>query len=76
MAKVYQLPLDPTLDKDIIDRLDQLPRARKAEWVRTAIRVYMSMEKGDNVPFVPASVPTTSEPKRPKKNPKDVIFEE
>ena len=75
MAKVYQLPLDPTLDKDIIDRLDQLPRARKAEWVRTAIRVYMSMEKGDNVPFAPAPVPTASELKRSKKSPKDISFE-
>lgn len=76
MAKVYQLPLDPTLDSDIIQRLEQLPRARKAEWVRTAIRLYMAIEKGDNVPVVPAPIPAVpAEPKRQKKNPKDISFE-
>ncbi|MDR7318943.1 hypothetical protein [Brevibacillus nitrificans] len=76
MAKVYQLPLDPTLDNDIVKRLDQLPRARKAEWVRTAIRIYMSIEKGDNVPIVPASVPQSPmRTEKPRRNPKDVEFE-
>lgn len=73
--KVYQLPLDVILDKDILDRLDELPRARKAEWVRTAIRVYMAIEKGEGVtPVVAPFVPSIEEKPKEKKKPKDISF--
>ncbi|KXI90021.1 hypothetical protein P4T49_22210 [Bacillus paranthracis] len=39
--KTYLLSYDDVLDKDIKDWLASLPRNRKAEMVRTAIRHYM-----------------------------------
>jgi hypothetical protein len=53
---IYQLPLDKKMDADILARLDDIPRARKAEWVRQAIRMYMYIERG-NAGFVPATFP-------------------
>lgn len=78
--KIYQLPLDDELDKDILDKLDKLPRSRKAEWVRTALRVYIAIEQGDMAPAVPGIVqqgkkqPTSSENtgEGSRKIPKDV----
>ncbi|WP_445506746.1 hypothetical protein [Niallia sp. 03190] len=39
--KVYQLPYDSELDQDIHNWLEKLPRSRKAEFVRNAIRFYL-----------------------------------
>ncbi|HDR6822040.1 TPA: hypothetical protein QCV77_005647 [Bacillus thuringiensis] len=39
--KTYLLSYDDVLDKDIKEWLESLPRNRKAEMVRTAIRQYM-----------------------------------
>lgn len=39
--RVYQLSYDTELDKDIHSWLEKLPRSRKAELVRNAIRFYL-----------------------------------
>ncbi|NBI28626.1 hypothetical protein [Chengkuizengella marina] len=46
--KFYQLPLDEHMDQDIIDYLNNIPRMRKAEQVRAAIRFMMSQQAGGN----------------------------
>ncbi|MEI5909436.1 hypothetical protein WAK64_20620 [Bacillus spongiae] len=46
---VYQLPYDEELDKDIHNWLQTLPRNRKAEMVRNAIRFYLQANKGGNM---------------------------
>lgn len=53
---IYQLPLDKKMDADIIARLNEIPRARKAEWVRQAIKMYLHIERG-NAGVVPATFP-------------------
>jgi hypothetical protein len=72
--KFYQLPLETSMDRDIIDRLDAIPRSRKAEWVRTAIRVYMGMENGQQtiLPHVAykENLPTQTVTEEQKKLPK------
>ncbi|UED72095.1 hypothetical protein [Brevibacillus sp. HD3.3A] len=69
--KIYQLPLDEVHDKEIIQRLDKLPRSRKAEWVRAAIRYYMAAEIGESTTavVVPAT-PPQKKPEKPKREPK------
>lgn len=76
----YKLPLDEEVDKDIIDWIDNLPRMKKGEMVRHAIRYYMTvLGEGEmikfpniNTPMVakqestPSSVP---QPKREKQRP-------
>lgn len=47
--KVYQLPYDEEIDKDISDWLNSLPRARKAELVRNAIRFYLQATQGESI---------------------------
>jgi hypothetical protein len=42
--KYYQMPYDDELDLDIValfEKLDKLPKDRKAEAVRSALRLYM-----------------------------------
>ncbi|UED78069.1 hypothetical protein [Brevibacillus sp. DP1.3A] len=69
--KIYQLPLDEVHDKEIIDRLDKLPRTRKAEWVRAAIRFYMAAETGGpSAPVVAPAAPETKKQEKPRKEPK------
>lgn len=44
----YKLALDRTVDKDVCDWLDSLPRSRKAEVVRHALRYYInSLDDGE-----------------------------
>ncbi|MFJ8247319.1 hypothetical protein [Peribacillus asahii] len=39
--KIYKLPYDSELDKDIQDFLDSIPRNRRADVVRFGLRYYM-----------------------------------
>jgi len=41
------MPYDETIDADIVKWMESLPKDRKAEMVRTAIRYYMAAT-GDN----------------------------
>ncbi|AZJ24496.1 hypothetical protein CT694_34185 (plasmid) [Bacillus wiedmannii bv. thuringiensis] len=66
--KVYPLSYDDVLDKDIKDWLESLPRNRKAEMVRTAIRQYM-LTRGSIItsPMKEEKIePKKVEKKRPK----------
>lgn len=45
---IYQLPYDENLDKDIHEWLKSLPRNRKAEMVRNAIRFYIQTTQSSN----------------------------
>ncbi|WP_260288488.1 hypothetical protein [Peribacillus aracenensis] len=82
--KIYQLPYDDEIDKDIAVWLKELPRARKAELVRNAIRFYLQASNGDGVITVNTSPGLSTNkqdnPKeeikkqRPKGLPKDGSF--
>ncbi|PFW61565.1 hypothetical protein [Bacillus sp. AFS075034] len=65
--KTYLLSYDDVLDKDIKLWLDSLPRNRKAEMVRTAIRQYM--HTSGTAPIVTPVVEVKEELKK-KKRPK------
>lgn len=39
---MYRLPLDGVGDKDIIEWIDSIPRSKKAEVIRHAIRFYQA----------------------------------
>lgn len=48
----YKLPLDEEVDKDIIEWIDNLPRMKKGEMVRHAIRYYMTvLGEGEMIKF-------------------------
>lgn len=47
--KVYQLPYDDVIDKDIHDWLQGLPRSRKGELVRNALRFYIQASQHGNM---------------------------
>lgn len=67
--KTYLLSYDDVLDKDIKLWLESLPRNRKAEMVRTAIRQYM--HTSGTAPVIVPVFETKEEPKqrkRPKLN--------
>lgn len=81
--KIYQLPYDDEIDRDIAVWLKELPRARKAELVRNAIRFYLQASKGDSVITVNAPQPVVEKPndvatkkdkQRPAGLPKDGSF--
>lgn len=69
--KVYQFPYDTILDADINDWLESLPRSRKAEMVRNAIRFYLQSKGISNnpMPIIPV-MQTFPEEKEQKKRPK------
>jgi len=46
--KIYQLSYDDQLDKDIHEWLKKIPRSRKAETVRHAIRYYIASNGGSS----------------------------
>lgn len=76
----YKLPLDDEIDKDIIDWIDNLPRMKKGEMVRHAIRYYMAvLGEGEMIKFPNASntVVRQSEekalPDEPKKTQKEKV---
>jgi hypothetical protein len=68
--KVYQFPYDTILDADINDWLESLPRSRKAEMVRNAIRFYLQSKGISNnpMPIIPVTQ-TLPEEKEQKKRP-------
>ncbi|HHB3507863.1 TPA: hypothetical protein ACORDH_004997 [Bacillus cereus] len=47
-SKIYQLSYDDQLDKDIHEWLKKIPRSRKAETVRHAIRHYIACHGGSS----------------------------
>lgn len=52
MAIHYKLPLDEEIDRDIIDWIDSLPRMKKGEMIRHAIRYYMAvLGEGEKIKF-------------------------
>ncbi|HHT7137869.1 hypothetical protein ACS2BQ_27345 [Bacillus cereus group sp. BceL306] len=65
--KTYLLSYDDVLDKDIKLWLESLPRNRKAEMVRTAIRQFM--HTSGTAPVIAPIVEKKEEPKQ-KKRPK------
>lgn len=77
--KIYQLQYDDEIDRDIHEWLSKLPRSRKAEMVRTAIRFYLHATTGGKTPIIPVVPVATSEetsadqpveqPKRNRKRP-------
>ncbi|WES09670.1 hypothetical protein [Bacillus paranthracis] len=73
VSKIYQLSYDDQLDKDIHEWLKKIPRSRKAETVRHAIRYYIASNGGSsgihmpNVTGLPISV---EEPKSQQETPK------
>jgi hypothetical protein len=70
--KVYQFPYDTILDADINDWLESLPRSRKAEMVRNAIRFYLQSKGISNnpMPIIPVTqtIPEEKKKKRPGKD--------
>lgn len=43
--KHYKLPLDDVMDTDITDWIEEIPRTKKGEVIRYAIRYYMAEQK-------------------------------
>jgi hypothetical protein len=69
--KIYQLQYDDEIDRDIHEWLNSLPRSRKAEMVRNAIRFYLHATKGSPtpiIPVVPVAAPTEQQDEQPKRN--------
>lgn len=64
--KIYQLQYDDEIDRDIHEWLNSLPRSRKAEMVRTAIRFYLHATKGSSTPIIPV-VPVAAPTEQPKR---------
>ena len=51
---IYKLPLNGMIDKDIIKWIDSMPRNKKAEVVRHAIRFYMThLVEGEGMIVMP-----------------------
>jgi len=59
--RFYQLPLHKEHDRDICKRLDEIPRTRKAEWVRNALRYYMNIENQASHQVTQSFVPPTTQ---------------
>lgn len=74
--KIYQLTLDTEFDKDILERMEQVPPRRKAEWVRDAIRFYMSQGEGTVIVQPPATRVEVEEKKEEPagEEPRDLEF--
>ena len=62
---VYKLPYDDEVDSDIHDFINSLPRTKKAEIMRHAIRFYMAnLDEGELIKL-PTGIKTSSqEPSR------------
>lgn len=68
--KVYQLPYDDVIDKDISDWLKSLPRSRKAEIVRNALRFYMqSSGEAPAIVINPSPIKPKEEENEPRRRP-------
>jgi hypothetical protein len=69
--KIYQLQYDDEIDRDIHEWLNSLPRSRKAEMVRTAIRFYLHATNGAPtpiIPVVPVAMQVEQQAEQPKRN--------
>lgn len=56
--KIYQLSYDDEVDKDIHDWLESIPRYRKSELVRHALRYYIATTGGSkNIQMPPVATP-------------------
>jgi hypothetical protein len=69
--KIYQLQYDDEIDRDIHEWLNSLPRSRKAEMVRNAIRFYLHATNGAPtpiIPVVPVAAPAEQQAEQPKRN--------
>lgn len=53
--KIYQFSYDDQLDKDIHEWLKSIPRSRKAETVRHAIRFYIACNGGSSGIHMPST---------------------
>lgn len=68
--KVYQLPYDDEIDKDIYDWLQSLPRSRKAELVRNALRFYIqATQEGNPVVVNPSPIVKKDKEKKALRRP-------
>jgi hypothetical protein len=73
---IYKLPLDESTDGDLINWINKLPRSKKAEVIRHALRFYISHLKEGEIfimPSVNVATPVTqviSESEDKKKKPK------
>lgn len=54
--KIYKLPLDEDVDRDLLTWINSLPRNKKAEVVRHALRFYKSQLKEGETFIMPSSV--------------------
>lgn len=77
--KIYQFSYDDELDKDIHEWINKIPRSRKAETVRHAIRFYIACNNGSSgihmpatsvAPVLPIMEENTSQETPKKKKPK------
>lgn len=81
--KVYQMKYDDVIDKDIHSWLEALPRGRKAELVRNAIRFYIQSTNGMNTAGIVPYASDTAQPEeetaqkeeKPKKRPSNKLSE-
>lgn len=62
---IYKLPLDPNTDSDLIDWINDIPRNKKAELVRHALRYYKSQLKEGEVFIMPSSSNRSAEDSAP-----------
>ncbi|KRE35619.1 hypothetical protein [Paenibacillus sp. Soil522] len=72
----YNLPLDENMDADIIEWLDSIPKKRRAEQVRAAIRMYKAaQQKGIPIDITPHTPRQSSavDTKTERKKPKDIL---
>ncbi|MFA2694766.1 hypothetical protein [Bacillus mycoides] len=72
-SKIYQLPYDDVLDKDIEDFLKKIPRSRKAETLRHVIRYYIACNGGSSgihMPNVTRTPIAIEEPQAQQEEPK------
>jgi hypothetical protein len=67
--KIYQLQYDDEFDKDIHEYIENLPRNRKAEMVRHAIRYYLNYHGKELVPVLTPPVEVVKENNKEKKRP-------
>jgi hypothetical protein len=58
----YKIPLDDMVDKDLLDWIAEIPRNKKAEVIRHAIRFYIShLKDGELFYYTPPTLPNTNE---------------
>lgn len=63
----YKLPLDGETDGDLIKWINSMPRNKKAEVIRHALRFYKSYLVEDGTLFVMPNAPQVEKPEKVKK---------